>query len=116
MEEASVTGVEGVMAGPTGFVFAGEDPVGAAKLLAEFQREHQALKVKAGLVEGQPVTADEVQRLASLPSHDQLLGQTLGLLQAPLQGFAGALDGLLYQMVGAMEALRAQRAAAEPQA
>jgi large subunit ribosomal protein L10 len=116
MEQALVTGVEGVMAGPTGFVLAGEDPVGVAKLLAEFQREHQGLKVKAGLVDGQPVTADEVKRLASLPSYDQLLGQTLGLLQAPLQGFAGALDGLLYQMVGALEALRAQRAAAEPQA
>jgi len=116
MAGASVTGIEAVMVGPTGFVFAGEDPLAAAKLLAEFQKEHEALKVKAGFVDGHPVTADEFKRLASLPSHDQLLGQALGLMQAPLQGFVGALDGLLYQMVGAMEALRAQRAAAEPQA
>ncbi|UCG87315.1 MAG: 50S ribosomal protein L10 [Gemmatimonadota bacterium] len=116
MEGASVTGVEDVMAGPTGFVFAGDDPVTAAKLLAEFQKEHSALKVKAGLVDGHPVTANEVKRLASLPSRDQLLGQALGLMQTPLQGFVGALDGLLHQMVGAIEALRAQRAAAEPQA
>ena len=116
LEGASVTGIGSVMAGPTGFVFAGEDPVAAAKLLAEFQREHESLKVKAGLVDGHPVTADEVKRLASLPSYEQLLGQALGLMQAPLQGFVGALDGLLYQMVGAIEALVAQRAAAEPQA
>ncbi len=116
LESASMTGIDGVMTGPTGFVFAGEDPVAAAKLLAEFQREHESLKVKAGLVDGHPVTVDEVKRLASLPSYEQLLGQALGLMQAPLQGFVGALDGLLYQMVGAIEALAAQRAAAEPQA
>ena len=115
MEAASVKGVEDVMSGPTAFVFAGEDPVTAAKILADFQKEHEQLQIKAGLVEGQPVTADEVKRLASLPSREQLLSQTLGLLQAPLQGFAGAIDGLLYQMVGAIDALRAQRAA-EPQA
>jgi len=116
MEAASIKGVEDVMSGPTAFVFAGEDPVTAAKILADFQKEHEQLQIKAGLVEGQPVTADEVKRLASLPSREQLLSQALGLLQAPLQGFAGAIDGLLYQMVGAIDALRAQRAAGEPQA
>ena len=115
MEAASVTGVENVMTGPTAFVFAGEDPVAAAKLLADFQKEHEQLQVKAGLLDGRPVTADEVKRLASLPSREQLLSQALGLMQAPLQGFAGAIDSLLYQMVGAIDALRAQRAAAEPQ-
>jgi large subunit ribosomal protein L10 len=116
MGDASVTGIEEVVTGPTGFVFAGEDPVVAARLLADFQRDHETFKVKAGLVDGNPVTAEEVGRLAQLPSYDQLLGQALGLMQAPLQGFVGALDGLLYQMVGAIEGLRAQRAAAEPQA
>ncbi len=116
MEAASVKGVEDVMSGPTAFVFAGEDPVTAAKILADFQKEHEHLQIKAGLVEGQPVTADEVKRLASLPSREQLLSQALGLMQAPLQGFAGAIDGLLYQMAGAIDALRAQRATAEPQA
>jgi len=115
LEAASVKGVEDVMSGPTAFVFAGEDPVTAAKILADFQKEHEQLQIKAGLVEGQPVTADEVKRLATLPSREQLLSQALGLMQAPLQGFAGAIDSLLYQVVGAIEALRAERAA-EPQA
>ena len=115
MEAASVKGIEGAMSGPTAFVFAGEDPVTAAKLLADFQKEHEQLQIKAGLFEGQPVTADVVKRLASLPSREQLLSQALGLMQAPLQGFAGAIDSLLYQVVGAIEALRAERAT-EPQA
>ena len=116
MEAASVSGVEDVLAGPTAFVFAGEDPVAAAQVLAEFSKRHEKFTVKAGLVDGQRVTAADVKRLASLPSRDQLLGQVAGLMQAPLQGFVGALDGLLYQMVGVLDALREQRATAEPQA
>lgn len=116
LQEASVTGVEDVLEGPTAFVFVGDDPVLAAKLISDFQKEHDALTVKAGLLDGQPVTPEEVKRLASLPSHDQMLGQVAGLMQGPLQGFVGALGGLLYQLVGVLDALKTQRAGAEPQA
>lgn len=116
LKEASVAGVEEVLAGPTAFVFADDDPAGAAKLIMDFQKEHETLTVKAGLLEGRPIGPAEVKRLASLPSHDQMLGQVAGLLQGPLQGFVGALGGLLYQFVGALDALRTQRAGAEPQA
>ncbi len=115
VKAASVSGIADMIVGPTGFVFVGKDPIAAARVLADFQKEHKALTVKAGLVDGHMVTAAEVKRLASLPSHDQLLGQVAGCFQAPLQGFVGALNGLLYQMVGALDALRAQRATAEPQ-
>jgi len=115
-EAASVSGVDDVMAGPTALVFAGEDPVAAAQILAEFSKEHESFSVKAGLVEGQRVSGADVKKLASLPSREELLGQMAGLMQGPLQSFVGALDGLLYQMAGVLEALREQRAAAEPQA
>jgi large subunit ribosomal protein L10 len=116
LEAASLTGVEDVVAGPTAFVFAGDDPMAAAQVLAEFSKKHDDFSVKAGLVEGRRVSAADVKRLASLPSRDEMLGQVAGLMQAPLQSFVGALDGLLYQMVGVLEALREQRATAEPQA
>ena len=116
LEAASVSGVEDVIAGPTAFVFAGDDPLAAAQVLTEFSKKHDDFMVKAGLVEGRRINADEVKRLASLPSRDEMLGQLAGLMQAPLQSFVGALDGLLYQMVGVLDALREQRATAEPQA
>jgi large subunit ribosomal protein L10 len=52
-----------------------------------------------------------VKRLASLPSRTELLAQVGGTLQAPLAGFVGALNGLLMNVVGALEALRTKRAA-----
>jgi len=111
-ESASVKGLEDVVSGPTAVVFAGEEPVTAAKLLAQFKKDHEQLTLKAGLVEGRRLEAEEIIRLATLPSRQELLGQLAGAMQAPLQGFVGALSGLLQQFVGAVEALRAQRAGA----
>ncbi|MDH3289585.1 MAG: 50S ribosomal protein L10 [Gemmatimonadota bacterium] len=110
LESAAVGGLEELLNGPTAVVLAGDKPLAAAKVLAAFQKEHAALTLKAGLVEGRRVGPEEIKRLAMLPSREELLGQLAGAMQAPMQGFVGALSGLLYQFAGAVEALRAQRA------
>jgi len=84
--------------GPIGVVLAGDDPLPAAKVLGEFAKQHEKPAVRAGLVDGRQVEAAYVKRLGELPSREVLLGQ-----------FAGALNGILYQVVGALEALREQR-------
>jgi large subunit ribosomal protein L10 len=108
----SVTELDQHLTGPTGLVLAGRDPVVAAKVLSDFAREFEKPTIKGGLVDGRAVTPEQVQRLASLPSREQLLGQLAGTMQAPLAQFAGVMNGMLYQMVGALEALRTQRSAA----
>lgn len=113
LKEMSVTGLES-FAGPTGIVFAGRDPIPAAKVLGDFQKEFEKPSIKAGLVEGKRLSPDEVKRLAALPSKEQLLAQLGGAFQAPLSGFLGAMNGLLSQWIGALEALRSQRADATP--
>jgi large subunit ribosomal protein L10 len=111
LHEASIDSLDDVLAGPTAFVFAGAEPVGAAKVLADFRKETENKPtVKAGLVDGKRVTPEEVQQLAKLPTREELLGQAAGAFQGPLQGFVGVLSGMLNQFVGALEALRAQRA------
>ena len=112
LKEANVTGLDEVLNGPTGFVFGGAEPVAAAKVLAAFQKEHEILTVKAGLVEGRQMSPEEIRRIATLPSRDELMAQMGGALQAPLQGFVGVLSSMLSQFVGAVEALRAQRTSA----
>jgi large subunit ribosomal protein L10 len=110
----AVTALDDYLAGPTGLVLAGKDPVAAAKVLSDFVREFEKPAIKIGLVDGRPVTADQVKRLASLPSRDVLLSQLAGAMQAPMAQLAGVLNGMLYQMVGALEALRAQRSQQSP--
>ena len=86
--------------GPIGVVLAGDDPLPAAKVLGEFAKQHEKPAVRAGLVDGRQVEPAYIKRLGELPSRDVLLGQ-----------FVGALNGIMYQMVGALEALREQRQA-----
>jgi large subunit ribosomal protein L10 len=110
--DAQVRGLEPHLAGPTGLVLAGADPVAAAKVLADFVKEFEKPAVKVGLVDGKAVTPEQVKRLAGLPTRMELLAQLGGALQAPMAGMVSALHGVLQNMVGALEALRQQRSSA----
>lgn len=90
------------LSGATGFVLAGKDPMAAAKVLGEFAKENERPTVKGGWLDGRAVEPAYVKRLGEIPSREVLLGQ-----------FAGGLNGILYQMVGALEALREQRQAGQ---
>ena len=99
------------LAGPTGLVLSGKDALAGAKVLADFAKEFEKPAIKIGLVDGRPVTPEQVKRLADLPPREVLLAQLAGYIQAPMAQFAGVMNGLLYQMVGALEALREKRQA-----
>jgi large subunit ribosomal protein L10 len=96
-----ITMLDNHLAGPIGFVLAGADPVPAAKVLLDFAKEFELPAVKAGLVDGAAVSPEHVKRLGAIPPRQVLLAQ-----------LAGSLNGLLYQFVGVLEALREQRSAA----
>jgi large subunit ribosomal protein L10 len=95
--------------GPTGLVVA-RDPITAAKLLQDFAKENdQKPKVKGGMLEGRSLAVEQVKKLASMPSREQMLADLGAGLQSPLAAFVGALNGMLYMFAGALEALRQQR-------
>jgi large subunit ribosomal protein L10 len=95
--------------GPTGVVVS-KDPVAAAKLLTDFAKENdQKPAVKGGLLDGAAIDEAQVKKLASMPSREQMLAELGAGLQSPMAAFVGALNGLMYMMVGALEALRAQK-------
>jgi large subunit ribosomal protein L10 len=98
--------------GPTGVVI-GTDAVIAAKVLADFAKEHdQRPEIKGGMLDGKAIDAAQVKKLALLPSREQLLAELGAGFQAPMAGFVGALNGLLYMFVGALDALKTQRESA----
>src|SRR2546430_11810988 len=68
LNDARVPGLEPHLAGPTGLVLGGADPVAAAKVLGDFAREFEKPAIKVGLVDGKAVTPAQVKRLATLPS------------------------------------------------
>ena len=94
--------------GPTGIVI-GKDPVTAAKVLADFAKENeQRPAVKGGVLDGKPIDISQVQKLAKLPSREQMLAELGAGLQSPLAAFAGVMNSLLQTMVGALEARKKQ--------
>lgn len=98
--------------GQTGLVIA-KDAVAAAKVLADFAKENDSRPaVKGGLLEGRALDVEQVKKLASMPSREQMLADLGAGLQAPLAAFVGALNGLLYMFAGALEGLRTQRESA----
>jgi large subunit ribosomal protein L10 len=99
--------------GPTGIVVA-TDPVAGAKILSDFAKEfEQKPAVKGGMFDGKAIDADQVKKLASMPSREQMLAELGAGLMSPLASFAGAMNGMLYMMVGALEALRADKEGAQ---
>ena len=107
VNESGLTGDR--LRGPTGVIIS-NDPVGAAKLLTDFAKENdQRPSVKGGLFEGRPLDADQVKKMASMPSREQMLAELGASLQYPMAGFLGAMNGLLGTFAGALEALKAQR-------
>ncbi|MCM8640550.1 50S ribosomal protein L10 [Accumulibacter sp.] len=74
-----------------------EDPVAAAKVLNDFAKTNDKLILKAGSFAGEALDKAGVQALASIPSRNELLAQLLGVMQAPVTGFACALSALAKQ-------------------
>jgi len=107
INESGLTGTR--LRGPTGVVVS-KDPVTAAKLLTDFAKENdQKPAVKGGLLDGAVIDEKQVKKLASMPSREQMLAELGAGLQSPMAAFVGALNGMFYMMVGALEALRTQR-------
>ena len=94
------------LAGPTAVAISYGDPVGLAKILVDYQKEHEVFALKAGVVEGEAVDEPRIATLATLPSLEALRGKIVGLLQAPATKLARVLQapgGQIARLVTARE-------------
>jgi large subunit ribosomal protein L10 len=88
LAEVGLEGLNDVFTGPNAIAFSNEDVVAPAKILSEFAKKHEALEIKAGVIEGNIATLEEINALATLPSREGLLSMLLSVLQAPIRNFA----------------------------
>ena len=91
---AELTELDSVLTGPTAVAFGKDDAVAPVKILSQFAKENEALKIKGGVVEGRVVGFDEIKALADLPSREGLLSMLLSVLQAPIRNFALAVKAV----------------------
>lgn len=104
--------VEAFLAGPTGIVFAGADPVAPAKALKTFSDTVKKVGIKAAYIDGRVVDAAQVETLAKLPPKIELLASLVGTLANPLRGLVTVLSGNQSGLVRVLDAIREQKVSA----
>jgi large subunit ribosomal protein L10 len=115
-EEAGVPELVELLDGPTAIAFVGDgDMVGVAKALNDTARQTRILNVRGGILQGKPMSAEQVRDLASLPPAEVLRGQVLGAIVAPLSAIAALINAPLQDLVGLIDARIEQLGGEEPE-
>jgi len=107
--DAGVTAFDGQLVGPTAIAFIEGDAVEAAKGLRDFAKANPHLVIKGGVLDGNPLSRDEINKMADLESREVLLARMAGALQASTQNAAYMFNAPLAQAARALGALQAER-------
>jgi large subunit ribosomal protein L10 len=95
VREAGVDGFDDLLTGPSAIAFIKGDPVEAAKGLRNFARANPPLVIKGGVLEGRPLTADEISKIADLESREVLLAKLAGAMKASMSKAAALFQAPL---------------------
>lgn len=82
------------LVGTNAIAFGYEDPVAPAKIVNDFAKTHPKLELKMGFVEGEFYDAENIKKLAEIPSRDELIAKLLGSLKAPVSNFVYLVDAI----------------------
>ncbi len=93
------------LTGPNAIIFSGDDPVAPVKNLMDFVKEHENLKIKAGVVNDTFLDAAQVEQLSKIPPKDQLYAKILGGIKAPASNILGCVKGAHQKLHGLIKAL-----------
>jgi large subunit ribosomal protein L10 len=108
-------GLSELLEGPSAIAFVKGDVVEAAKGLRDFARTNPLLVIKGGVIDGKPMTPEEISTLADLESREVLLAKLAGAMKASMANAAATLNALPTQLAQLAEALRVKRAEAGEQ-
>jgi large subunit ribosomal protein L10 len=113
---ADQTGAEQLkehLEGPTALTFVRGDAAVAAKAVADFARTTQLLPFKGGMMDGEPLDADQIRALSRLPAREVLYGQLVGIVASPVGGLVRSLAGLLGGLASALGQVRDKKESGE---
>lgn len=108
LRECGVEKAADFMVGPTAWAFS-DDPVAPAKLLTDYAKDVPFIQIVGGVLEGKPVSAAQVQALASLPSQNQLIAQVVGTIAMPLRNLVGVLNAPLRDLASVLDQIRQKK-------
>lgn len=112
LKELDMPSLDEVLSGPSAFVFAEGDPVASAKALKDFAKSNENLVIKGGIMDGAFVDAEAVEKIAALPSREELIAKLLGTLQNPMAKTVRVLNGPMEAFARCVSAIADQKNAA----
>jgi len=101
------------MEGQAAVIFGGEDEVVAAKTVVGFAKKNKHLKIIGGALEKKMISVAKIMELAKLPGKQEMLGQLVGTLAAPISSFARVLSGNLRGLAVALNAIKEKKEKAQ---
>jgi large subunit ribosomal protein L10 len=109
-DQAGAEGLKALLEGPTAMTFVRGDAAAAAKAQRDFRRASggQLLEFKGGWMNGAPVSPQEMDAIAQLPSREVLYGRLVGMVASPLTGLASALGGLIGGLARQLQQMQEQ--------
>ncbi|SFE41795.1 LSU ribosomal protein L10P [Lentibacillus persicus] len=97
VEAVELSDLTETLVGPTAVAFSQDDVIAPAKILNNFAKEHEALEIKGGVIEGEIASLEQIKELADLPNYDGMVSMLLSVLQAPVRNFAYAAQAIADQ-------------------
>ena len=94
VKELGIEGFDEYLEGPVSIAFGYDDVTAPARILNDFAKDHKALELKAGIVDGELYDAAKIQQLATIPSKEVLIAKLLGSIKAPLSNLAYLLSAI----------------------
>jgi len=92
IRDTRFAGLDNQLGGPVGLILSFEDPIAVAKTVTSFKEAGERFKVRGGVLEGKPLTREEIQELANMPPKEVVMAQLLGLIQAPASALVRLLN------------------------
>ena len=95
--------------GPCGLVFSKDEPVEASKVLCNFTKDHEQLKLEAGFLQDKILEKKDIEALAKLPSKEVLRAQVVGAIKSPITGIVMVLNSTLKKFVICLDQIKQKK-------
>mgnify|MGYP000221111884 FL=1 len=99
------------LVGHTAIAFGYDDPIAPAKIIKKFRDKHEKLNVKLCIIENQVFDGAELDKIAQLPSRQELIAGILGSIQSPISGVVGAVGAVIQNLIYVIDAIEKKKAA-----
>ena len=93
-KELGIEGIAEYLEGPVSIAFGYDDVTAPARILNDFAKDHKALELKAGIVDGELYDSAKIQQLATIPSKEVLIAKLLGSIKSPISSFARVISAI----------------------